>query len=88
MVAYTNPASVLGFEIKPLWYHDAGLSQTASGYGSKLTTRYRILYRGADGRRRWRRVYVSVFSNVGTAYIIDNGERLVLDTDTEHEFHL
>ena len=88
MLAYTDPASVLAFTIRPLWYHVRGLSQTASGYGSKLTTRYCILYRGANGRRRWRRVYVSLWSNVGTAFIIDNGKRLIIDTDTEHQFKL
>lgn len=50
--------------ISPLWFHERGLQETASGYGRKLTTRHMVKYEG-----KWRRVYVACFSNAGTAYI-------------------
>lgn len=61
------------FTYAPLWYHLQGLSQTASGYGSKLTSAYKTEYNG-----RLYRVYTMCWSNSGTSYIIVKGERLVL----------
>ncbi len=58
----------------PLWYHEKGLMQTASGYGSKLTTEYSINFEGKK-----RRVYCHIFSNCGTLYIIYKGEKIVID---------
>lgn len=49
----------------PLWHHSQGLSYTASGYGSRIPSRTMVRFRG-----KWRRVYVRIFSNVGTAYIM------------------
>jgi len=51
----------------------------ASGYGSKIPTRYWLYY-----QNRWRRVYVMQYANSGTAYILVKGEQLVLDIDTEY----
>lgn len=65
------------FVDSPLWWHKQGLQQTASGYGGKLTTRYKTEYNG-----RLYRVYVMCYSNVGTAYIIVNGERKILQNET------
>jgi len=48
----------------PLWYHKRGLSQTASGYGSKLTTPYMIQLCG-----RTYRIYCTTYSNSGTCWI-------------------
>jgi hypothetical protein len=48
----------------PLWWQDACLSQTASGYGDKLTTRYMVLL-----DKRWRRIYCYQHSNIGTLFI-------------------
>lgn len=48
----------------PLPHHNAGLSYTASGYGSRIPSRYMVKYNG-----RWRRVYWHQYSNAGTAYI-------------------
>ena len=56
---------------KPLWWHDAGLTQTASGYGSKLT--HPMMVR-LEGEKIWRRVYVVCWSNSGTAYVIIKGK--------------
>lgn len=57
----------------PLWWHKAGLQQTATGYGSKLTTRYKTAYGG-----RLYRVYCICYSNVGTLYIRIRGKRMIL----------
>jgi hypothetical protein len=57
----------------PLCWHLEGLRQTASGYGYKLTTRKKYMYKG-----RAYRVYVSQFSNAGTAYILVRGVRIIL----------
>ena len=53
------------FEDRPLWFHTAGLQETASGYGSKLRTARMV--RLPDGRTR--RVYLTIYSNSGTAWI-------------------
>ena len=83
-IAYTAPDRVVAVDVKPLWWAAAGLQQTASGYGSKLVTRYRVRYIGDDGRPRWYRVYACIWSNVGTTYIIVSGRRTALDIDTRH----
>ena len=60
----------------PLWIHDAGLDRTASGYGSRIPTRYMVKFNG-----RWRRVYCRCYSNNGTLYIGQLravGERLIV----------
>ena len=51
-------------KISPLPWQLLGLTETATGYGAKLTTRYMVEFNG-----RWRRVYCAQFSNVGTIYI-------------------
>ena len=55
----------------PLRHHTLGLSYTASGYGAKLPTVFKVFYQG-----RWYRVYSVCFSNVSTEYIISKGEKL------------
>ena len=47
-----------------LWWQDRGLSFTATGYGSRIPTRYMVKFNG-----RWRRVYCRQYSNIGTLYI-------------------
>lgn len=47
-----------------LWWQDRGLSFTATGYGSRIPTRYMVRFNG-----RWRRVYCRQYSNAGTLYI-------------------
>jgi hypothetical protein len=61
-------------EERPLWWHERGLLQTASGYGKKLTSAR--VARLSDGRVR--RVYVTQYSNAGTAWIILDGERHIV----------
>jgi hypothetical protein len=52
--------------------------RSATGYGRKLPTRYKV--RTID--QRWRRVYCCCFSNVGTCYIVQNGENVIVDITT------
>lgn len=69
------------FETKdaPLWFHRAGLSETASGYGGRLrsTRMLRI-----TGESRWRRIYIMQYSNAGTAYVRIKGQVVIVrDSD-------
>jgi len=48
----------------PLQWQLQGLQQTATGYGRKLATTYKISFCG-----RLYRVYCAIFSNNGTTYI-------------------
>jgi len=70
------PVKESDFVNDPLWYHKQGLMQTATGYGSKLTTERKLKFNGREYR-----VYCSCFSNVGTVYIIVKGEKIVLTQD-------
>lgn len=54
----------------PLWWHDKGLQQTASGYGSKLTTRYKVEFEGKQ-----RRIYCTCFSNSGSLWFTAKGKK-------------
>ena len=58
----------------PMWYHNQGLQQTASGYGSRLVQPWKVKH-----KRRWYRVYCVCWSNVGTNYINLAGERHVVN---------
>jgi len=77
MVTYTNPDKVTDVRTDDA----APRSPSRTGYGGKIPTAHWVRY-----GPRWRRVYVMIYSNAGTAYILDKGERLVLDTDTEGRF--
>ncbi|QYA57499.1 hypothetical protein SARAHDANIELLE_71 [Hafnia phage vB_HpaM_SarahDanielle] len=50
---------------KLLDWQIAGLSKTATGYGTKIPTSFIVNYKG-----RQRRVYQNVYSNVASSYII------------------
>lgn len=58
-----------------LWWHTAGLSQTASGYGKRLTSARMV--RLSNGREY--RVYVTCYSNSGTAWIKVRGQIYIVD---------
>ena len=49
---------------KPLWWQEKGLTYTATGYGSRIPSRYMVHFHG-----KWRRVYLCIFSNIGTCFI-------------------
>jgi hypothetical protein len=75
MIAGRISLSEIEHKDAPLWWHKQNLQQTASGYGRKLVSRKMIKY-----NKRWRRVYVCLISNAGTAYIEDaNGNWIVID---------
>lgn len=65
-----------GYELRdrPLPWQLRGLQQTASGYGARLTSGY--MARLPDGRMR--RVYVTQFSNAGSAWVTVDGRRYYL----------
>lgn len=58
----------------PLWWHEKGLSQTASGYGKRLITPYKLEFKGHK-----RRVYNCIFSNSGTLYINVKKQMIIID---------
>jgi hypothetical protein len=63
---------------KPLTWQRQGLQQTASGYGNKLTSSYVARFVDDRATVRERRIYVTQYSNAGTAWIIVGGKELVL----------
>lgn len=62
----------------PLWYHDKGLMQTATGYGRKLKTPYKVRW-----NNRAYRVYSICFSNVSTEYIISNKQQIIVRLEND-----
>lgn len=62
------------FVEKLLPHHKMGLQYTTTGYGAKIPTEKMALIMG-----RFYRVYCSIFSNSGTAYVIIQGERVIVD---------
>ena len=75
MYAYTKP-DYEELEVKTaiLPWQELGLSFTASGYGKKIPTSYKVKY-----NNRWKRVYSICYSNVSTEYIIEKGKRVLID---------
>ena len=59
---------VYDVRIHELQHHKLGLSYTATGYGDKLPTIYKVRVQG-----RWRRVYSRCHSNVSTEYVLIDG---------------
>lgn len=61
--------------VKELSWQKMGLSYTATGYGSKIPTRYMV--RTID--QKWRRVYCAIFSNNGTYYVMHGKKKTIVD---------
>lgn len=57
----------------PMWYHLKGLMQTATGYGPKLNSGYKIKL-----NNRLYRVYTTIWSNSGINWIIANGQKIII----------
>lgn len=57
----------------PMTHHLKGLQYTASGYGRKIPTEWKIRFRGRNYR-----MYCCSYSNVGTCYIVVKGEWLIV----------
>lgn len=54
--------------------------RSATGYGDKNPTQYRIKL----SDNRWRRVYAICYGNAASVYVNSNGVRLFLDDATEY----
>lgn len=67
-VTYINDGEPVTLEYSPLWWHLQGLQQTASGFGRRLTTRYKVQHNG-----RLYRVYATCISNVASNWIMVKG---------------
>ena len=59
--------------VSMLWWQKKGLMKTATGYGSKIETIYKIKY-----RNRLYRLYCDIYSNSGVTYIISQGKKIYL----------
>lgn len=59
---------------KLLWWQERNLSYTASGYGAKIPTRWVVNYAG-----RIRRVYCTIYSNIGTCWFMVKGKRMIVE---------
>ena len=73
-VMVDHPAHASDFfatNYRPLAWQVAGLQKTASGYGTKIPTRYTVRYLFKE-----RRIYADYYSNVAATYIIVNGEKV------------
>jgi len=70
------PMQTIKAEIKEdiLWWQKKGLSYTATGYGKKIPTTYKVKFNS-----RWYRVYCCIFSNIGTNYIKTKEGDIVTD---------
>lgn len=60
---------------EPQWMQ-RGLFPTASGYGKKIPTRYKLRY-----NNRLYRIYGCCFSNVATTYIVSRNRTIIVDVD-------
>jgi len=72
-VEYATVTAHADIELK---WQRLGLTQTASGYGSKLTTRHMVKIEGF--RDIWRRVYAICYSNAASFYVVAGGKRLFI----------
>lgn len=59
-------------QVRPLPWQKLGLTYTKTGYGRRIPTQHMARL---PGTTRWRRVFVCVFGNAGTAYIEDRQNR-------------
>jgi hypothetical protein len=59
---------------KLLSWQARGLMYTASGYGKKIPTTKQLFILG-----RWRRMYCSIFSNVGVCFIVVGGNKVIVN---------
>ena len=54
----------------------APVNRSRSGYGGKIGTSWELKI-----GNRWHRVYVMIWSNAGTAYVLCNGSRWLLSME-------
>ena len=60
-------------EYHPLWFHKAGKTQTATGYGSKLTTALKVFHSG-----KWRRLYACCWGTTASHYVMIKGNAVTI----------
>jgi hypothetical protein len=76
-------ATITAHKRDQLWWQGKGLSQTATGYGSRLATEHMVKVEGAGPR--WRRVYAICYSNVASFYVHMGGQRVFIqDSDLDY----
>ncbi len=66
-----NPCELIE---SPLWFHRAGLSETSSGYGAKLTTAYKIHFCG-----RLYRLYSTCYGNAASVWFKTCGQKIFVE---------
>lgn len=66
---YADPAADLVHD--PLPWQAAGLSETASGYGARLTSQYKIHFNG-----RFHRLRVTQYANAGSTWFVTHGRKI------------
>ena len=59
----------------PMWWHERGLSYTATGYGSKIPTRYKT--RNKAGKLV--RVYATCYGNAASNWFMENGNKVFIN---------
>lgn len=63
----------------PLAWQERGLQQTASGYGRKLTTEWKIHYASSPLTvGRLYRIYATCFSNVASHWFMCKGQKIFI----------
>ena len=68
----------LQYKSELLWYHKRNLMQTATGYGHKLVTEYKVHY-----NNKWYRIYCHCFSNIGSLYIVSKGKNIYIKNESD-----
>lgn len=68
MITRTFDIQDLPHKRVPLWWQKQGLTYTRTGYGRRIPSELMVQL---PESQRWRRVYVCIFSNAGTAYVPD-----------------
>lgn len=64
----------------PLWWQEKGLQQTASGYGYKLTTNWKISFQAqGEAKSKLYRVYCTQFSNAGSCWFTVRGTKIFIN---------
>ncbi len=58
----------------PLWWHKRGLSKTASGYGGKIESSYKISFEG-----RLYRIYHTCYGNASSAWFTSKGRKVYVN---------
>lgn len=72
LLNYGRNGEVTLFERMLPWQR-RGLQYTANGYGVKIPTRWVVKY-----RNHVRRVYCTIFSNIGTCWFIYSGRKMIV----------